>query len=126
MVSIGKKGNLGYNTFMDDNQDNRTIADMSGVEQRGILSSWLGIMDPNVRAQHGPGNWKKSSGGQNPNAGPNVPGRTTGAGVDPSQELSPEDRRALVFYAMKYSFAIGMLFLTVFGLVILLMTFIWK
>ena len=104
---VGMYSKLGYNTLMENKDDNRIIADMSGVDNRGILSSWFGILDPNVRAEHGPKGSKPSS---SPKA---------------SQELSPEDRKALIFYAMKYSFGIGMLFLTIFGIVIFLMTKFW-
>ena len=82
--------------------DNRVVADMSNLDQRGLMGSWLGIFDPNVRAQYKPE--KKRN----------------------SEELSREDKRALIFYAMKYSFAIGMVFLTAFGLFVLLLTLLWK
>ena len=112
-------GKLRYNTFMENKDDNRTIADMSGVDQRGLLSSWFGILDPNVRAEHGPGRNRNASSPQNSY------GSKPSNGQNASQELSPEDRRALIFYAMKYSFGIGMIFLTIFGIVIFLMTKFW-
>ena len=34
--------------------DNRVISDMSGVEKRGIMSSWLGALDSDVRRDHWP------------------------------------------------------------------------
>ena len=100
--------------------DNRVVADMSSLEDRGLVGSWFGMLDPSVRAKYGPGS-KRQGADQASNLMDGKP-----AGMSQSTDFKKKKKRALIFYAMKYSFAIGMVFLTAFGLLILLLTILWK
>ncbi len=42
-----------------------------------------------------------------------------------AEELSPEDRRALIRYTLKYALAIGTVFVVAFGILIAILTNIW-
>ena len=114
-----------------DFDDNRTIADMSGLDQRGVFSQWFGILDPNVRAEHGPGRKRRELESGESRGRASSQNRETGAfdsrniyGDD--VEWSKEDRRALLLYTMKYAFGIGAVFIGVLGLVIFLMVKFWN
>ena len=106
-----------------EKDDNRIIADMSHLETRGLFSQWFGILDPNVRAEHGQGKNRRPS---------QTPQSNTSRGYDnrnmagDSAEWTKEDRRALILYTMKYALGIGFVFIAALGLVIFLMTKYWK
>lgn len=97
--------------YNDD--DNRIIADMSGLEQGSLFSQWFGIIDPNVRAAHGP---RKSRPSEN---------RSKASATD-GIDLTPEERWALIKYTMKYALGLGLVFVTVIGIAILLLLKLWS
>ena len=103
--------------------DNRVIADMSNIDRRGIAGTWFGIFNSDVRRDHGPG--------RNLYGGSNDASHSSG-GFDSKNmggshsELSPEDRRALIFYTLKYALGIGAIFLVSFGVVIALLLKLWN
>ena len=85
-----------------DDDDGRTVADMSGLPDRSLLGSWTGIRR------------KKTV---EPPAGN---GRST-----PVEPIDRETRRWAVLGAMKASLGIGLIYVAVFGIVILLMVLLW-
>ena len=103
-----------------DDDDNRTIADMSGVDNRGFLTQWMGILDPTTRAAHGP---RKSA--SDPRSGQSHAQGTHGYS-EYGVELTKEERWALIKYTMKYALGMGLVFIAAFGLLILLMVKLWK
>lgn len=107
--------------YRDD--DKRTVADMSGLETRGLFSQWFGIFDPNVRAAHGPKKTRVSSVDNTSEDG--AYGRPRPWEPGGEVELTGEERRALIKYTLKYSLAIGGVFILAFGLLIFLMTKLW-
>lgn len=102
-----------------EEDDGRTIASMENLDRRGLIGSWFGALDPTVRAEHGFGRSGRKETPEKVNAG----------GFDrlnmESDELDPEDRRALVKYVLGYSLAIGAVFAAAFGIVIFLMWKFW-
>ncbi|MBQ1484162.1 MAG: hypothetical protein IIZ42_02540 [Eubacterium sp.] len=131
-----------------EEDDGRTIASMDGLEKRGLLSSWFGALDPNVRAEHGlgrdSGSPRKSGkkddrkpydrspvsyrGGAAPfeaSGGAPGPAGQPGQGAGSDVPLDPDDRKALIKYVIGYSLAIGAVFAVIFGIVIFLMWKFW-
>lgn len=89
---------------IEEKDDGRTIASMDNLDGRGILGSWFGAISPAVREEvFGRHNSEKTYG----------------------DELSPEDRRALIKYTLKYALGIGAIFAVAFGIVIFILTRIW-
>ena len=129
-----------------EEDDGRTIASMENVEKRGIMSSWFGALDPNVRAGHGFGKISEDvgkaaekddrkpydrspasyRGGTAPSdQAESAPGPAGLASARNSEPLDPEDRKALIKYVLGYSLAIGAVFAVIFGIVIFLMWKFW-
>ena len=131
------------NTIEED--DGRTIASMENLEKRGLMSSWLGALDPNVRAEHGFGRAAKEQrktkerddrkpydrspvsyrGGAAPLEAKGSGAAGDDGGARNAEPIDPEDRRALIKYVLGYSLAIGAVFAAVFGIVIFLMWKFW-
>ena len=86
-----------------EDDDGRTVADMSGVERPNLLSFRL---PPERRAPKEPAAAKKS--------GDERPWEST--------ELTPTERRAVVWGAVRAAALIALTFIVVFGIVIFLMT----
>ncbi len=83
--------------------DNRTIADMSGIER------------PAAFLPRFPGRRRETEPGRAPEATPN----------QPEEPLSPEDRRLYIFAALKAALLIAGVFIAGLGLVIWLMLALW-
>ena len=112
-MEIEKRTENKAELFEED--DGRTIANMDGIDSRGIGARWFGALDPNVRAEHGPGR----------SAAPERPERPVEKWRINAEALDPEDRRALIKYVIGYSLAIGAVFAVIFGIVIFLMWRFW-
>ena len=115
--------NASMKKYSDD--DGRQIANMEGLDDRNLLGTWFGILDPNIRSKFGP---KKSSNGgarSSGNSGTSYGGSYDSRNMGSEQDLSPEDRKALIKYLLKYSLGLGMIFLVAFGLVIAILIKLW-
>ena len=87
-----------------DDDDGRVIADMTGIDDRPVVSRWLGLPD---------GERKRS---ERPRVSP--PGQA-------QSEMDPEERRFFIFGAMKASLMIGMVYVIIFAVVIGILVIIW-
>ncbi|MBQ7246356.1 MAG: hypothetical protein IJS33_05500 [Firmicutes bacterium] len=104
--------------FDYEKDDGRTIANMDNVGNRGLLSSWLGVLSPSVR--------EDVFGSRSPAPDHAVEKQNPGHAPNSSlEELSPEDRRALIRYTLKYALGLGSIFIIVFGIIIFILTRIW-
>lgn len=109
---------------LDQNDDGRTVADMSGVEKRPLYSMWFGLRDRPVKRRGRSGS-PHSNGSRG-----DVPSEYRESLGDaapeyreaPRLDLSPEERRAAILGAMKASLLIGLIYLAVFGAFIYLLT----
>ncbi len=87
------------NTRDYDDDDGRVIADMSGIDDRPVVSRWLGLpqgSEPKRQIK-----------------------------TQPSQEMDSEERRFFIFGAMKASLMIGMVYVVIFAIVIGILVLIW-
>ncbi len=109
------------NRYNDD--DKRTIADMSGLEPRGLFSQWFGILDPSIRAAYGPKTTRVGTSESPANECSRRPRPWEPGG---EVDLTPEERRALIKYALKYTLALAGVFILGFGILIFILTRIWN
>lgn len=108
----------------DEQDDGRTIANMDNLGHRGLFASWFGAISPEVRedvfGRRGTGSDGREQGGMGGEGR-----RTNNPNMSYAEELSPEDRRALIRYTLKYALAIGTVFVVAFGILIAILTNIW-
>ncbi len=90
-----------------EDDDGRVVADMSILEPRGIAETWFGL---------------KRRGNT---SSPQSPEMMSGHNNNVVEPLDKEDRRILIFEAIKMSFKLGMVYVIGFGLMILLLLFLW-
>ena len=106
----------------DAEDDGRTIADMSGVERPSLFGHI-----PGEGADYGYGHGDPA-GGVPSSPGSRHRGGFGGAHGRREQErldLTPEERRLAVWQALKYSLAIGSVYVVGLGLLILLLLWLW-
>ena len=103
--------------------DDRVIADMSGVEKPSVLDSWFGLRG--IREHRKPGR-QNASPGSDPYS--SVPADHS-ADHPHSQgvpDLTGEERRAALMGVMKASLLIGFAYLGGFALLIILLLLLWR
>lgn len=93
-----------------DDDDGRTIADMSGVDGHGsLLSSMIGLRGDRKRS--------RSDGDE--------PGSPAAADHTDNTEITREERRWYIFGALKAALLIFLAFALGLGLIVLLMVLFW-